>query len=82
MHLLLLHALAWASGTEHGAEAVEAAGEAAAHGGAAGHEAHGIPWEMIGLQAANVVLFGIALVWLASYSILVILKTQSETRSR
>ncbi len=83
MHLLLLHALAWASGTEHGAEAVEAAHEGAAHGAAAaGHEVHGIPWEMIGLQAANVVLFGIALAWLARGPIRDALKNRSLAVSK
>ncbi len=58
MNLFLLHAAAWAAG---GAENVEAA-----HGAAtASHEAHGIPWDLITLQAANVVLFGIVLVWIA-----------------
>jgi F-type H+-transporting ATPase subunit b len=74
MHLLLLHALAWASGT--------GADEAAAHGGSAGHEAHGIPWEMIGLQAANVVLFGIALAWLARGPIRDALKNRSLAVSK
>lgn len=38
---------------------------AGAGGGAAGHESHGVPWDMIALQAANVVIFLALLVWLA-----------------
>ncbi len=65
---LIVSTLAWAAGgAAHGAEAHGAA--EAAHGAAeAAHGAegaHAIPWDMIGLQAVNVVLFLVILVWFA-----------------
>ncbi|MDP2315166.1 MAG: ATP synthase F0 subunit B [Pseudomonadota bacterium] len=75
MNLFLLRAAAWAS---EGA----APGEGAHGAAAAGHEAHGIPWDLITLQAANVVLFGIALVWLARGPVRDALKNRSLAVSK
>ncbi|MDP2307227.1 MAG: ATP synthase F0 subunit B [Pseudomonadota bacterium] len=58
MLLFLLQAAAWAAPAPEGAEG--------GHGAAAAeHGSHGIPWDMITLQAVNVLLFGALLVWLA-----------------
>lgn len=65
--LLLVSTLVWASGGEHGAPA-EAGGHAAAgeHAAAgAEHAAHGIPWDMVGLQAVNLLFFVVILGWIA-----------------
>jgi F-type H+-transporting ATPase subunit b len=54
------------------------AAEPAAHGAAAaGHEAHGVPWDLITLQAVNVLIFGALLVWLARGPVRDALKNRS-----
>lgn len=56
---------------------------AAGGGGAdAGHGSHGVPWDMIALQAANVVIFVILLGWLARKPVGDALKNRSLAVSR
>jgi F-type H+-transporting ATPase subunit b len=62
--LLLVSTLVWASGGEapvHG----DAAGGAEHAAAGAEHATHGVPWDMVGLQAVNLLFFIVILVWVA-----------------